>query len=182
MPIEPRKAVAGLFLAGAAGALLFPLALYQIGLALGPPRPVPVAASAPPLVAEAIWARAGGGQAAELTPMSPVSMARFLGCVAYEALTARTLFEGSNEVALITAHVSHDGQPAALRELLSNRATARFGELLSRMLRSDPLARASIGEVRSGLDAVRAELSSLPWPIAGAPKASLAELRTLVSP
>ncbi len=99
MPIEPRKAVAGLFLAGAAGALLFPLALYQIGLALGPPRPVPVAASAPPLVAEAIWARAGGGQAAELTPMSPVSMARFLGCVAYEDVKDTTPGDAQRVVA-----------------------------------------------------------------------------------
>ena len=84
MRFDPRKAVLGLVIAGATGAVLVPPAIYVTGLAVAPPRPVPVEAVAPPLVAEAIWARAGGGQAAALTPISPVSMAKFLACVAYE--------------------------------------------------------------------------------------------------
>jgi hypothetical protein len=38
----------------------------------------------PPLLADAIWARAEGGRATELTPISPLTMARFLACVAFE--------------------------------------------------------------------------------------------------
>jgi hypothetical protein len=38
----------------------------------------------PPLVDEAIWARAEGGTATALTPVTHLSMARFVGCVAIE--------------------------------------------------------------------------------------------------
>ncbi len=34
------------------------------------------------------------------------------GCLAYEVLTGETLFDAPNEVALISAHLMHDGVPA----------------------------------------------------------------------
>src|SRR5690349_21612087 len=46
--------------------------------------PVPVTNQLPPLLAEAIWARADGGTAGALTPITHLSMAKFLACVAYE--------------------------------------------------------------------------------------------------
>ena len=84
MRFDKRKAVYGLLIAGVAGAILVPPAIYFIGLAVAPPPPVPAPQPVPPLLAEAIWARADGGRATELTPISPVSMARFAGCVAFE--------------------------------------------------------------------------------------------------
>jgi hypothetical protein len=89
-----------------------------------------------------------------------------LGCVCYEVLAGRTLFQGPNEIALITAHLTHDGKPPGVRALLADPATLRLGELLVRMLRTDPLARASIEEVRYALGAVRADLEGRPWPLA----------------
>ena len=84
MPFDKRKAFFGLIIAGVAGAILFPLAIFLIGLAVAPPPPAPVKTALPPLVADAIWARADGGAATALTPVTHISMAKFLGCVAYE--------------------------------------------------------------------------------------------------
>jgi hypothetical protein len=79
-----RQAVYGILLAGLIGAVVVPPGLYYIGLAVAPPRPIPAKAPAPPLLAAAIWARADGGHATALTPVTPVSMARFAACVAIE--------------------------------------------------------------------------------------------------
>ncbi len=84
MPFDKRKAVVLLLLAGVAGAVLFPLAIYFIGLAVGPAPPTPVKTVVPPLLGDAIWARADGGTATELTPVTHLSMAKFAACVAYE--------------------------------------------------------------------------------------------------
>jgi hypothetical protein len=81
---DPRRAFFGLVIAGVAGAILFPPAIYLVGLAVAPPRPVPAETNVPTLIAEAIWARANGGRATALTPITPVSMARFVACVAIE--------------------------------------------------------------------------------------------------
>jgi hypothetical protein len=84
VPVDKRKAFFWLFVAGVTGGLLFPFAIYFIGLALAPPPPVPSTTAPPSLVADAIWARANGGQATALTPISPVSMGKFLACIAIE--------------------------------------------------------------------------------------------------
>jgi len=82
--INVRKTLIGLFIAGILAAVLLPFAIYFIGLAVGPPPPIPAKAPVPPLLADAIWARAGGGAATELTPVTQLSMARFAACVAAE--------------------------------------------------------------------------------------------------
>lgn len=84
MRFTKRQVVSGVVIAGVAGALLLPLAIYFIGLAVAPPRPVPSPTHVSPLLAAAIWARAGGGQATELTPLTPFSVGQFAACVAYE--------------------------------------------------------------------------------------------------
>jgi hypothetical protein len=66
------------------GAVLFPFAVYYVGLAVAPPTPVPAQAQVPPLIADALWARADGGSAATLTPITPVTMAQLAACVAFE--------------------------------------------------------------------------------------------------
>lgn len=70
--------------AGLIAAALFPFALYYVGLAVAPPLPVPAQTPVPPLIADALWARADGGRASAFTPITPVSMARFAACVAVE--------------------------------------------------------------------------------------------------
>ena len=84
MPVDPRKAFFGLLIAGAAGAVLLPLAIFVAGLAVAPSPPQASATPLPPLVGDSIWARADGGPAGQLTPMTHLSMAKFIACVAIE--------------------------------------------------------------------------------------------------
>jgi hypothetical protein len=79
-----RPAVIRLAIAGLVAAGLFPFGLYYVGLAMAPPLPVPAQTQVPPLIADALWARADGGRATAFTPITPVSMAIFAGCVAVE--------------------------------------------------------------------------------------------------
>jgi hypothetical protein len=79
-----RRTFVGLILIGIVGAAALPIAIYFIGLAVAPPPPTPASTAVAPLVAEAIWARAEGGTATALTPVTHLSMARFVGCVAIE--------------------------------------------------------------------------------------------------
>lgn len=78
------RTLIGLAIAGAIGAALFPFAIYYIGLAVAPPRPVSSQQPVPSPLADAIWARAGGGQAAGLKPITPLSIGQFAACMATE--------------------------------------------------------------------------------------------------
>lgn len=77
-----RRALIGLCAAGVGLPLL--LAGYlSLGLWFAPPWPVPAsAAGIPPLVEEALWARADGGAATELNPFRPLNMAQLFVCLA----------------------------------------------------------------------------------------------------
>lgn len=90
MQINVKKSLIGLFVAGVLGAMLFPIAIYFIGLAVAPPMPIPARTTVPPLLADAIWARADGGDATKLTPVTHISMAKFAGCVALEDFNDKT--------------------------------------------------------------------------------------------
>jgi len=81
---DKRKAFFGVLIVAVAGALLFPPAIYLIGLAIAPPRPIPATTHISPVVADALWARANGGRATEFAPISPVVMAQFAACIAFE--------------------------------------------------------------------------------------------------
>lgn len=84
MPFDTRKAIFGVLIAGVAGVLLFPPAIYFIGLALAPPRPIPATTHVSPVIADAMWARGNGGRATQLTPISPAIVAQFAACMAIE--------------------------------------------------------------------------------------------------
>jgi hypothetical protein len=90
VPFDKRKAIFGLLIAGVAGGILLLPAIYVIGLAVAPPRPVPARTPVPPVIASALWARANGGRATQLTPISPVVMAQFAACMAIEDFTDTT--------------------------------------------------------------------------------------------
>ena len=79
-----RRTLIGLALAGLLGAAALPFAIYYIGLAIGPAHPIPARHTVPRLLGEAIWARASGGRASGLTPITPLSVMRLVACVANE--------------------------------------------------------------------------------------------------
>ena len=84
MRFDKKTAFYGVAIAGFFGVALLPVAIYFVGLAVAPPLPAPATTMVPPLLADAIWARADGGTATALTPMTHLSMAKFAACVAIE--------------------------------------------------------------------------------------------------
>jgi len=88
-----------------------------------------------------------------------------LGCVAYEVMLGRALFEASSEMAMIAAHISHDGEPPLVQQLSAKTTTRPFAEWLMRCLRQDPRQRGSVTELRQGLRQVGLALSGLSWPL-----------------
>ena len=86
MRLEERRTIVVVLIAGVVGAVLCLPGVYFLGLWLAPPRPVPEAATAPPLVLDALWARADGGRAATLRPVNPINIIQHRIC---RALAAR---------------------------------------------------------------------------------------------
>jgi hypothetical protein len=83
--LEERRFVTIVVVLGAVaaiGAVAFPFAIYYVGLALAPPRPAAETTTAPAILREALWARVDGGRAANLRPISPITMARLFACLA----------------------------------------------------------------------------------------------------
>lgn len=80
MRFDLRQGLVGLCIAGAAGAILFVPAVFWIGNLLTPSHPVPSTTHVPPLLGEAIWARANGGRATALQPLNPIAIGRMVGC------------------------------------------------------------------------------------------------------
>ncbi len=87
------------------------------------------------------------------------------GCFAYEVVTTSTLFDAPNEVALIAAHMMHDGSPKPIRTLASRPATAGLARFLTRCLRRSPQDRATASELRIELRKIAGGLSAVAWPV-----------------
>lgn len=87
------------------------------------------------------------------------------GCLAFELLTGRQLFDEESEVAMISAHITHDGLPPRLRELSQNPKLQPLVEMLFATLRRDPTARMKAPELRGALRSVAKGLEGGAWPI-----------------
>ncbi len=83
-----------------------------------------------------VWGALEGRK--DLTPMKADVYA--FGCVAFEALTSRVLFQADSEMAQIAKHVGHDGFPPPLRELTKRTELGPLTELLYSTLRQDPVS------------------------------------------
>ncbi len=94
------------------------------------------------------------------------------GCVAFEMLTGKVLFDAPNEVAQISMHVSHDGFPGPMKELLANSEIAPIAEVLVPTLRRDPRYRPTAVALRSKLRAAWSLVEDAKWPAALAATAS----------
>lgn len=99
------------------------------------------------------------------TPTPMAADVYSFGCIAYEVLTGETLFDAPNEVALISAHLTHDGSPPAIKRLTDRPATAGVASVLRRCLRKDPRKRASAAQIREELRAVATSLGERSWPV-----------------
>jgi hypothetical protein len=86
------------------------------------------------------------------------------GCLAFEMLTGKILFDAPNEVAQITMHVSHDGFPEPMKELIANPEIGPLAEALVPTLRRDPRNRPSAEEIRSDLRSAWSMVEEAKWP------------------
>jgi serine/threonine protein kinase len=115
-----------------------------------------------PYGAPEIWGVLPDGAAP--TPMAADVYA--FGCMAFEMLTGKTLFEAPNEVAQIALHVSHDGFPVPMRELMANPDLGALAEVLVPTLRRDPRERPTAEQLRREIRALAPALRDARWPAA----------------
>jgi hypothetical protein len=101
-----------------------------------------------------------------VTPTPMAADIYSFGCLAYEVLTGETLFDAPNEVALISAHLMHDGLPPAVKKLSERAPTAPIGMMLRRCLRKDPTKRGSAAEMREELAKAAKGIGGRSWPVA----------------
>ena len=87
-------------------------------------------------------------------------------CLAYEVLTGDTLFEGPSELAVINAHLSHDGYPEKLLALRQHPRLAAVCDLIANGLRQHPGERITMAEMRAGFREIGPALAALGWPLA----------------
>lgn len=88
------------------------------------------------------------------------------GSMAFEVLTGVPLFDGADEMALVTQHVSHDGWPDRLVELARRPPAADLAIVLAACLRHDPRARPAVPAIRRAMREVGHKLKDEPWPFA----------------
>lgn len=106
------------------------------------------------------------GVAPDLNSATPMTADVYaFGSMAFEVLTGIPLFDGADEMALVTAHVSHDGWPERLAKLGRQVRTAELAVVLAACLRHDPRARPSVSAVRQALAAVAPRLRTDAWPM-----------------
>ena len=88
------------------------------------------------------------------------------GCLAFEVMTGRTLFDAPNELACIAAHVAHDGFPEPVARLSKDARFAPLATVLYHCLRRNARERPDVAAIRAELRRIQPALSQLPWPIA----------------
>jgi eukaryotic-like serine/threonine-protein kinase len=87
------------------------------------------------------------------------------GCLAFELLSGRLLFDAPTEVAMIARHLSHDGAPPQIAGWVNDPALGPLGELLFSTLRRAPEARINIEDLQLALQKVGRRYMGLPWPL-----------------
>jgi serine/threonine protein kinase len=87
------------------------------------------------------------------------------GCLIFEAYTGKTLFDADGEAAMITQHITHDGDPEPVRALLECDETRDLGALIAHCLRRDPRDRITIRQARQFLANLTLGVDSQHWPV-----------------
>ncbi len=124
-----------------------------------------------PYAAPEAWGAATEGEAAG----PPAADVYAFACFAFEIMTGRPLFEADTNVALLAAHLTHDGSPPRLAALARDPALRPFAALLSRALRRAPNARPSARDLAAELARLAPALAPLAWPLAPREPSALGE-------
>lgn len=132
--------------------------LVDFGLA---GRRIRTGCATPTYAAPEVW-----GHVEDDEPPSPAPADVYaFGCVAYELLTGRPLFDEPHVLALLAAHMGHDGDPEPIQRLRGDAALAPVGAWLSSCLRRSPRARATADALRSELQAIAKHVVASRWPL-----------------
>lgn len=100
-----------------------------------------------------------------VTPSPTSADVYAFGCLAFEVLTGRELIWGNSEVAIITSHLTHDGDIEGLRWLSQDPMLAPIADVIAGALRQDPTKRTPIGEIRAQFAELGPGLSARRWPL-----------------
>nr|MDQ3032532.1 protein kinase [Myxococcota bacterium] len=143
---------------GAGPALEMPV-LVDFGLAGRTVRPGCATSS---YGAPEVWGLLPKGHAPRPMPVDVYALA----CLVYEVLTGQTLFMEDSDLAIITAHLQHDGDLAAIDALaIVEHDLAPLAEALRHALRQDPRKRATIDELHAAIVEAAPILRRMRWPL-----------------
>lgn len=132
--------------------------LVDFGLAGRELRP---GCATPPYAAPEVW-----GHVEDDGPAEPFAADVYaFGCLAFELLVGQPLFVGDHVLALLGAHLDHDGCPPGVAALAADPATAPLADVLARCLRKSARARCTADEARAALAALAPALAALDWPL-----------------
>jgi serine/threonine protein kinase len=88
-----------------------------------------------------------------------------LGCFAFELMTGQTLFDGTSDVAIISAHISHDGLPGPVNRMAQTPGLQAFAMFLYQSLRHKAENRATVTQLRQEFRKVAPEIARRSWPL-----------------
>lgn len=108
-----------------------------------------------------LWGFEGRG-----APPTPVHVDVYaFGCLVYEALFGHELFDGPTQMAVISSHLSRDGDLPVIARMMQRTDLSLLASVIRRATRRDAADRASLAELRADLREVRKDLAGRPWPL-----------------
>jgi serine/threonine protein kinase len=87
------------------------------------------------------------------------------GCLMFEMITGEVLFDGPDEMALVSRHVSHDGWFGPLIAMSEVPGLDRLANLTGMCLRHDGRNRPSASKLRNELTPALLPLADMEWPL-----------------
>ena len=106
---------------------------------------------------------------AGVQPTAPAADIYSFACMAFEVLTATTLFDADDEMTLASMHVAHDGWPQKLVGLSNSPGCQDLSIVLAACLRHDARLRPTATQLRVALAKALAPLAkTAQWPLAPA--------------
>jgi serine/threonine protein kinase len=97
---------------------------------------------------------------------SPVAVDIYaFGCLVYETLFGRELFDGPSQMAVVSKHIQHDGDLPVLRAMMRRTDFSQLAAVIRDAVRRDPRDRATLPVLRHDLRQVAIAFQGASWPL-----------------